>query len=81
MAEIGPFVLAQFDWSSKALVLRFVKRSPWGGLLSRESTTDPTQAYRWASRQAARQYLVRSEHLSDKWEVLDLRRVNWSDVK
>lgn len=79
MAEIGPFVLAQFDWSENELVLRFMKRASWGGPMPGESTVDPREAYRWASRQAARQYLVRSEHLIGPWEVLDLRQVRWQD--
>lgn len=74
---VKPFVLALFDWSTGALVLRFMKRSSWGGPMPGEITTDPREAYSWQSRQAAHQYLRRSEHLSSKWEVLDLRRVGW----
>lgn len=79
MAETRRYVLALYDWSSNQLTLRFMKRSSWGGPAPGEDTTDPREAYRWASRQAARQYLVRSEHLVGNWHVLDLRRLDWKD--
>lgn len=87
MAENSPFVLARFDWSRGRLVLRFVKRARSRyyknrpDVYDRAGTTDPREAYRWNSRQAARQFLLRGYHLSDEWKVTDLRRIGWRDVE
>lgn len=74
MKRNRPYVLAQFSWTTRKLVLRMAQRA-MGGELLKQSTTDPRKAFRWASRQAALQFLNRLPKYSQTWEVLDLRRV------
>ena len=80
MVEKKPYVLAVWDWGTGVLRLWMIARDRAGEILPLERrTNDVHQAYRWASHQAARQYLRRKQQENrweKRWRVVDLRRVH-----
>lgn len=76
----SPYVLAVWDWGSGHLRLLMIAQDAFGAIVPlSEATTNVHQAYRWASRQAARQWRERQRKRMDigpAWEVLDLRQVH-----
>lgn len=80
MPEKHPYVLAVWDWGSGHLSLKMLAGDAFGSILPlSEATTNVHQAYRWASRQAARQWRNRAKkkmNVGPAWEVLDLRRTH-----
>lgn len=72
------YVVALWDWSTGHLRLKMIAEDSFGSILPQtQATTSLHQAYRWASRQAARQWLNRQQQrmdMGEAWDVLDLRR-------
>lgn len=77
----GSYVIGIFDWQTGMLRFRMVKQGVFGGPLikdTREATENVHQAYRWHSRQAARQalrMLQRDHSFGVAWEVVNLKRM------
>jgi hypothetical protein len=74
-----PYVIALFDWSSGRLQLQMIGQTIDGRIAPRTLMPNPDHAHRWASPQAARQFLKRghaAHRLDSRLRVLDLRRVH-----
>lgn len=76
----GSHVIGLYDWTTGRLRVLMVKATFYGSIIPRtnEATDHVHQAYRWKSRQAARQALngLRERHsFGIAWEVINLRRL------